>query len=268
MFKDDSKSLSFPGVDLTSSRDGIITLRAEVSTPQRQTSRNQWGSFKVKDVLSGPKNIEPRAVMEFVRESYRWMQSIPTLIKSERTKQISLCDVLLTAAAKSGSDDAELGIVVADGMLGVAAGVKVPPSFLPQRNFQNRLIRWLLVSMLEDQDCERRYLDLLGPYLSQIFRAVAGRCFFISDAITVSERWGSDKPGGWRHDDIGLLGVGPGDLVTGDMIVRFTGVEEGFFLRSQGNGRYAVLGDGFLVEIGPENRRDEKFPIRGEILLA
>lgn len=42
---------------------------------------------------------------------------------------------------------------------------------------------------------------------------------FISNTVTVSERWRIDNRAGCRHFSVGCLGVGPGDLVARDIVV-------------------------------------------------
>lgn len=108
----------------------------------------------------------------------------------------------------------------------------------------------------------------MEPYLSLIFQAVSGRSLFVSNTITVSERWGSEDLGGWIHYGISLLGIGPGGIGPGDVIVRFAGVEQGFFFRPEEKGRHQMLGDGHLAVLGPENQGHDVYSFEEEIVLV
>jgi hypothetical protein len=49
--------------------------------------------------------------------------------------------------------------------------------------------------------------------------------------IAVSQRLGDMDLGGWHHYRIIVLGIGPGDIVAGDVAVGFDRVEQALFLR-------------------------------------
>jgi hypothetical protein len=55
---------------------------------------------------------------------------------------------------------------------------------------------------------------------------------------------------GWQDFRISLLGIGPGDIIAGDVAARFAGVEQSLFFRPEG-GKYQVLGDGNFTILPP-----------------
>ena len=80
-----------------------------------------------------------------------------------------------------------------------------------------------------------------------IFKRLAGRCLFMSNDVTVSKNWSNEELGlAPIPYCINLLGIGPEDIVAGDVIVRFTKVEQSLFFRP-GGGRHQVLGDGHFT---------------------
>ena len=73
------------------------------------------------------------------------------------------------------------------------------------------------------------------PYISVIFKGLAGRCLFMSNTVTASQRWRGENLSGYQYFGISLLGIGPGDIVAGGVIVRFTGAEQSWFRLEDGN---------------------------------
>jgi hypothetical protein len=114
-----------------------------------------------------------------------------------------------------------------------------------------------------EKDTQRTALfDVLGTVASELGKerneGLAGRCVFVSNTVTISKRWGSEDPdgmGGWQNFGIGLLGIGPGDMAVGDVIVKFAGVEEALFFRSEDGGNQ-VLGDGRFTVLPPRLKNE------------
>jgi hypothetical protein len=72
--------------------------------------------------------------------------------------------------------------------------------------------------------------------------------------------------GGWNHLGISLFGIGPGDIVAGDVVVGFAGVEEALFFRPI-DGKHQVLGDGYF-NVLPPGLENEFVSCRAHILLV
>jgi hypothetical protein len=138
-------------------------------------------------------------------------------------------------------------------------------------------LRWMYAIPTQvdlEKDTQRTALfDVLGTVASELCKeqhdGLTGRCVFVSNTVTISKRWGSedsDGMGGWQNFGIGLLGIGPGDMAVGDVIVRFAGVEEALFFRSK-DGGYQVLGDGRFTVL-PPRLKNEFWDSGTEIVLV
>jgi hypothetical protein len=146
---------------------------------------------------------------------------MPTVVDLEKSVQESLLWGILDAATTHlGSeiykmDDSELGFIL---------------SFV----LRNGLFGF------DDEDAEDKYVGEMMPSLSKIFKGLTGRSLFVSNTATDT----------WLHNleefNIGLLGIGPGDIVAGDVVVIFAGVEQTLFFRPE-DGRHEVLGDGYFI---------------------
>jgi hypothetical protein len=85
-----------------------------------------------------------------------------------------------------------------------------------------------------EKDTQRTALfEVLGTVASKLGKelneGLAGRCVFVSNTVTIFKRWGSEDLDGWdswQNFGIGLLGIGPGDMAAGDILVKFAGVKE------------------------------------------
>jgi hypothetical protein len=232
-----------PSVDLQS--DGCLMLKGNVPIPYKwdlHSYGNQWNSFAVHTIFPGPTESEPRSMLQFVRDCVYWMHSLPTLVNLEKDVQnTALCDILHTVA-KLGNEEYEMNVSM-------------------MRSLQS-----LLSSPFDDEDIEYEYLVQMEPCFSMIFKGLRGRCFFISNKPTMSRRWGDVDLGGWNHLGISLFGIGPGDIVAGDVVVGFAGVEEALFFRPI-DGKHQVLGDGYF-NVLPPGLENEFVSCRAHILLV
>jgi hypothetical protein len=249
--------------------DGSLTLKGKVRTPYKQdytSSGNKWDSCAVHNIFQGPTDSEPRSMLQFVRDCLHWMHSIPTLVNLEKDVQkIVLCDVLLTVAAKLDKEEYEMNDSTSDLILDIVSEKRLPLN-TSKADGRDKSVRWLLKSLLDDEDSENKHLKGIMPYLSMIFKGLVGRCLFISNTVTISQRWGEEDMGGYQHFGISLLGIGPGDIEAGDVIVRFAGVEQSLFFRPE-DGRHQVLGDGHFTVLPPRLQHEFHFS-QAEIVLV
>ena len=257
MIKDESQFPSNSSLDVSS--EGPLTLKVDADDLNQQAHEPyQRASCMVKEVFPVPKVFDLRGMLMFVRACLHSMFSMPKLVNlTNRAKQVTLCDLLFTIAAKFGNDDDEVGTIIPDGTPSLEAKITVPWSFLPKQEMQDRYIKWLLVLTVEAEKYEHKYLDVLEPYLCRIFRALSGRCFCISNVVNeLSEDLGGLE-GNWKSWGTALFGIGSEDLVSGDAMLRVAGRWEGLFLRPQASGIHSIIGDGFLAVLGPENHGKE-----------
>lgn len=253
-----------PTVEIRS--DGSLMLKAEVDTPYRTLYGNSWNSCVVQNIFPASTDPEPRSILQFLRGCLHWIHSIPT-IAGEKIYwlKIGLCKVLFTVATKLSKEEYEMKGLTSDLILHIVSVLN--SSNVKKTIGGDKTVTWLLKSLFDDEDSENKDLKELTPYLSMIFIGLKGRCFFLSNTITVSQRWGSDDRGGWNTYGICRLGIGPGDTVAGDIIVKFTGVEQSLFFRKGKDGRHQVLGDGYFTVL-PQFLKNEFRSFTEEILIA
>jgi hypothetical protein len=101
-----------------------------------------------------------------------------------------------------------------------------------------------LISLLDNEDSENKNHERIMPYISILFKGLAGRCLFMSKGVY-------------------YLGIGPGDIVAGDVIVRFAGVKQPLFFRPK-DGKHEVLGDGSFMILEPGFDDDGKPQVLGD----
>ncbi|KAN0099779.1 Heterokaryon incompatibility protein (HET) domain containing protein [Hyaloscypha variabilis] len=209
-----------PRIELRS--DGSLALSGKVVT-----------KYSVQDIFPGPTDSEPRSMFQFVCDSLFWMHSSPIFrhLRGD-SKKIRLCDGLLTLAAQLGKEEYEMTDSISDSF-------KRLPSNSSKAEGPDETVKSLLISLLDDPGGNNERFDRIIPYLSVLFKAMIGRRLCLSNGVE-------------------SLGIGPGDIVAGDVSVRFAGVEQSLFLRPE-QGKHQVLGDGISAVLGPW--RDVQTPI-------
>jgi hypothetical protein len=84
-------------------------------------------------------------------------------------------------------------------------------------------VRSLLISLLDNEDNETKNFKEIMPYVSILFEGLTGRYLFISKALIVSQTdWAMRFFSGALDIRTNLLRISPGDIVAGDVIVRFS----------------------------------------------
>jgi hypothetical protein len=150
------------------------------------------------------------------------MHSLPILTHLEGDdRKIALCDSLLALAVKLSKEEYEMNDSTPDNFN------RLPPNS-SIADGRNETVRSLLISILDNTDGEEKRLEGIMPYISLLFKGLIGRCLFLTNI---------------RGD---FFGISPGDVVAGDIIVRFVGAEQSLFFRPK-NGKHQVLGDGLLI---------------------
>jgi hypothetical protein len=151
------------------------------------------------------------------------MHSLPILSDlEENSRKIVVCDSLLALVIQLGKEEYEINDSISDKFN------RLPPNS-SKAECRDETVRSLLISLLDNADSENGSIEGILPYLSVLFKGMIGRCLCLSSAV-------------------GLLGIGPGDIVAGDIIINFAGVEQSLFFRRE-DGKYQVLGDGLFTRL-------------------
>ncbi|KAN0122950.1 hypothetical protein V8E51_001276 [Hyaloscypha variabilis] len=242
--------------------DGTLLLRTEMCTPSSGPSTSVGTFGFVENIFSGPCSSDGAAMLQFVSDCIRWIDSRQKIVDFEEVfAKIRFCNFLLDIAAKFGKE--EFIEETTDLVLDTAAAESQLPDNFRHAGSSARSSGAFLASMVDSNCVNPKDLKAMMPHLLRMYNALSGRDFFLTTRIRVAERNPVDKAVKWGHQeewwdyDICLFGIGPGGLLAGDSIIRFFGKDEGLFFRSEGAGRYRVIGDGHFAILGPEDQRHE-----------